>query len=283
MNSDWIEIKIHTDPGILEVISPRLFSLGFEGITEEKDYFLIYIPGQNWNEKGKKSLVQLLKENGIAKKQFEIKIIRNQNWNENWKENFKTFRVGKNIIIQPDWENYQKEKAEIVLTIAPKMAFGTGHHQTTQLILMQLEQQLKPGMKVLDAGTGSGILAIYAAKKQAKKVTAFDNDQEAIINAQENCALNSVYNIIRLLCCDINTIKPEPFDLIIANINRNILLQWVDKFKNFASDNTKLVLSGLLTTDRDEIVKVYTDYGWKLISGDQMDEWISLIFELNKK
>lgn len=276
---NWIEIKVIAEPVLLEELSPDLFEAGFEGITEQSDSFLIYVEESNWGEPQKNQLFKILARKNIAENKIEIKRIKNQNWNENWKANFKVFKVGKNIVVQPDWENYQIKQNETLITIAPKMAFGTGHHETTKLILEQLENLSIQGARVLDAGTGSGILAIYAAKKGAEKVVAFDNDPQAIINAEENCALNQVKNNIELICCDIDDIKKTLFDIIIANINRNVLLKSPEKFKNIASINAKLVLSGLLLADEKEIVKAYKACGWQLENTQRLGEWVSLIFK----
>lgn len=276
---NWIEIKVIAEPVLLEELSPDLFEAGFEGITEQSDSFLIYVEESNWGEPQKNQLFKILARKNIAENKIEIKRIKNQNWNENWKANFKVFKVGKNIVVQPDWENYQIKQNETLITIAPKMAFGTGHHETTKLILEQLENLSIQGARVLDAGTGSGILAIYAAKKGAEKVVAFDNDPQAIINAEENCALNQVKNNIELICCDIDDIKKTLFDIIIANINRNVLLKSPEKFKNIASISAKLVLSGLLLADEKEIVKAYKVFGWQLENTQRLGEWVSLIFK----
>jgi ribosomal protein L11 methyltransferase len=280
MDFNWIEIEIFSNPLILEEMSPFLFNMGFEGITEKQKSFVIYIKQSDWNSTKEEKLKEQLKAKNIDQT-WSVNIIENQNWNENWKDNFKRFTVGKHIVIKPDWDTYTANKDEILITIAPKMAFGTGHHQTTQLILQQMEKCIEPGMRVLDAGTGSGILAVYAAKSGAESIVAFDNDPQAIVNARENCHLNSINQRIELHCCDIDSIIEREFDLIIANINRNILRLWPETFKNFAKMYTKLLLSGLLKTDQHEMIHLYKSAGWQFMDRKQLNEWIALSF-INK-
>jgi len=158
------------------------------------------------------------------------------------------------------------------------MAFGTGHHETTQLILDLMEDLIVPEMAVLDAGTGSAILAIYAALKGAN-VIAFDNDPDAIENGEENCGLNSVSSNINLFCTDLSGIKTEIYDLIIANINRNVLLDLATPFLDYSASGKLLLLSGLLESDRETILKKYNHAGWELQKGKQKGEWVALLMK----
>lgn len=278
MNNNWIEIIVENPPYILEEISSFLFEMGCSGIEEGDKSFKIYFAENDWNDQLKERLIHLCVNKNIPELNISLNIIKTENWNENWKENFKVFHLGENIIIQPDWANYQSKKNEYVITIAPKMAFGTGHHETTQLILKRLEKEMKAGLSVLDAGTGSGILAIYCALLKASKIVAFDNDPVAIENATENLALNGVLDKINLLSANLYDIKEEQFDLIIANINKNILIEFSSHFANYANSGTKLILSGLLDTDKKEIIECYEKNKWIHKNCDQLNEWISLQF-----
>lgn len=278
LTGQWLEIIINENPSVLESLSPFFFEMGCEGINEFDGSFRLYFQLNRWNDNKYTELKTILNQKNIHESRIITKTIKDENWNENWKENFKSFKVGHNIIVKPDWEKYTAKENELVITIAPKMAFGTGHHETTQLILEQLEEIIKPGMSVLDAGTGSAILAIYCALKGAKKIMAFDNDPVAIENASENIFINKVKNKINLKCCVLKDIETEAYDVIVANINKNILLGYADRFKNYACNRTFLVLSGLLVADREEIIKTYKNEGWNFIRSDTSGEWISLNF-----
>lgn len=282
VDKKWIEVKISVSPEILEEISADFFALGCQGINEREEDFCIFFPAGNWDLNSKDKLLHLAARYKIPGNKIQFSDIEAENWNENWKENFTTFRLGKNIIITPDWENYVPKPLDVVLTITPKMAFGTGHHETTQLILEMMEDIVNPGMTVLDAGTGSAILAIYAAKKGASAVVAFDNDPEVMENAAENCELNSVHKNIQLQCAVLSEIKQQYFDLLLANINRNVLLEIAIDLRKYSKKGGLLVLSGLLETDKNDIINHYNNAGWNYKRGRQKGEWVALLLENSK-
>ncbi len=283
MNHNWIEITVKTSSAILEEISDKLFEMGCSGVEENNNFFKIYFADSTWTKQLKQQFFDFFESRQIQSADIYCKVIKTENWNENWKKNFRTFHLGQNIVIQPDWESFHAQKNEKVITIAPKMAFGTGHHETTQLILKHLEKEIKPGISILDAGTGSGILAIYVALCDAGKIVAFDNDQQAIENARENAALNGVSDKINLHCATLQEIKKEPFDLISANINKNILLDLAPDFYKYANIGTKLILSGLLNSDKEKIKECYENNSWIYEKSDQLNEWISLQFVYSKE
>ncbi len=276
--NSWIGIYIKYPPAILEELSAYFFAMGCQGINELESSFQLFFYEEDFTDSTREKLFSLLNSKGIDV-QIVFNKIEAENWNESWKENFKIFQVGQKIIVKPDWENYTAKKNETVITIAPKMAFGTGHHETTQLILELMENRINPGMSVLDAGTGSAILAIYAALKGAGTIVAFDNDPDAIENAAENCALNAVSSKINLHCNDLSMITKKEYDLIVANINRNILLQLATPFLDYIIPGGLLILSGLLTTDFDDILKKYNEAGWHLLKSKQKGEWMAILMK----
>jgi len=276
--NNWIGIYIKYPPAVLEELSPYFFAMGCQGINELEYSFQLYFIERDFTDSVKIQLLEFLCSKGIDV-QIVFKKIEPENWNENWKENFKIFRVGKRIIVKPDWESYKAIEDEIVVTIAPKMAFGTGHHETTQLILSLMENIIQPGMPVLDAGTGSAILAVYAALKEAGTIVAFDSDPEAIENAKENCALNDVSSKIKLYCDDLSGIAKKEYGLIVANINRNVLLQLATPFLGYSAQGNLLILSGLLETDYKDILKKYSEAGWQLQKSKKKGEWCALQFQ----
>ena len=278
---NWIGVYIKYPPAILEELSAYFFAMGCQGINELEYSFQLFFYEKDFTDSVKEQLFTLLNSKGIDV-QIVFNKIEPENWNENWKENFKTFRVGKKIIVIPDWETYEAAKDETVITIAPKMAFGTGHHETTQLILDLMEDLITPGMSVLDAGTGSAILAIYAALSGAGTTDAFDNDPDAIENAEENCELNGVSSKINLYCDDLSGIEKKEYDLIIANINRNVLLNLAAPFLDYSTKGNNLILSGLLQTDYDDILKKYSEVGWQLQKSKQQGEWMALLMKNGK-
>ncbi|MCB9058782.1 MAG: 50S ribosomal protein L11 methyltransferase [Calditrichae bacterium] len=275
----WVKIRVNANPNLLEVLSPVFFELGCQGINELSDHFQLFFEQKDWTSDKKQQLLAIL-ETYVVDGPAELKVedVPSEDWTENWKKNFKPFRLGDKILIQPDWENLVPGEGETVITIAPKMAFGTGHHETTKLILQMLEKVVHPGMSVLDAGTGSAILAIYAAIKGANPVMAFDNDPLAIENALENCTLNNVTHV-KAVCAELKDIKAEPYDLIVANINRNVLLDLAGPLKAYSKKTGWLILSGLLVTDREDILGKYRTQGWELLKEEMMGEWMALLLK----
>jgi ribosomal protein L11 methyltransferase len=159
------------------------------------------------------------------------------------------------------------------------MSFGTGDHQTTKICLTFIEKYLKPGMKVLDAGSGTAILGIAAAKLGAEKVIAFDIDEWCYNNGIENTLLNNVNGKVAIEKCELKDIQEKDFDLIIANIQKNILLELADGFIERLKPNGILVLSGLLEVDREAINEKYSTFGFIEIDYLKMDEWIGIVLK----
>ena len=143
VTENWLEINVSANPLVLEELSASFFEMGCQGINEFDDHFILYFSKDQWDDSRKSDLILILDKKEISADKISYHSIKDENWNEKWKENFKTFRVGKKIIIKPDWEEYNAINDEKVITVTPKMAFGTGHHETTQLILKQLEGIMK--------------------------------------------------------------------------------------------------------------------------------------------
>ncbi len=156
------------------------------------------------------------------------------------------------------------------------MSFGTGEHQTTKLMLRQLEQIVKPGVKVLDVGSGTGILAITSVKFGAANAVAIDTDEICFENCKENCIQNDVENLIEIMTGEIENVQERDFDLIVANIQKNVLLDIAEKIKHRLKKNGIVILSGLLVSDQKEIEKKYHSLGFKTEQIEQMDEWIAI-------
>jgi ribosomal protein L11 methyltransferase len=160
------------------------------------------------------------------------------------------------------------------------MSFGTGEHQSTQLSLLFLEKYVKEGMKILDVGTGTAVLAIASIKLGADKVIAIDNDECCYENSIENCEVNSVKEEVDIRLCEIKDVNEKNFNLIVANIQRDILLQIKNEIQNRLAKNGILILSGLLIQDQTEIQKEYESLGFTFLDSKISGEWISLVFQL---
>ena len=280
MPPKWIEIKITMPTEHLETISSYLFALGSSGLLEGKEDFTVYFPQENWIPESY-VLLRSFCETLYPEVQFSLSEVEAENWNENWKKNFHPFHLTENCVIVPDWEKEYDAAGAYKIIISPKMAFGTGHHETTRLILLLLPDFVNEGTKVLDAGTGSAILSIYAAQLGAAQITAFDPDPDAVENALENIQLNNLESRISARIAVLDQIEEKDFDLILANINRNVLLQLAEPFTTYLRPGGTLILSGLLEQDFEKVNQTYSAAGWNLQRKEQLGEWLALVYKRN--
>jgi ribosomal protein L11 methyltransferase len=281
----WIEIKLNIPQEKMEDISAYVFAQGCEGINIAEDTIIIYFSQYRWSNETKLSLISYIREfvPGFGPRDIQILNFADQDWNKKWKEHFKPLRVSKKIVVRPSWESTKELRDDITLTIDPQMAFGTGHHESTQLMIVAMEKWLKEGMDVLDIGTGSGILAIIASKLGAGSVMAFDNDPQAIKNALENAHLNGVHNSIQFFLASPEMLQPSEYDIILANINRNVLLKYAPLFPELVKPGGKLIVSGILLRDEPQMLQAYHDIGFALVEKNAMKEWLLLVMELKNK
>lgn len=277
------EFIITTEPFNAEILSSILWELNIDGINEEVNCLKVFAQDEKVTTEAIESELNSLKENKLLR-EFSVQenYIAEKNWNEEWEQSREVVHVTDKIIIKPTFKEYTAQSDQIVLTLDPKMSFGTGDHQTTKICLMFAEKYLVNGMNVLDAGSGTAILGIAAAKLGASKVIAFDIDDWCYENGIENAQLNSVSDKVDIRKCELNDIKESNFDLIFANIQKNILLELAEGFKSRIKEDGVLILSGLLEMDKDAIVSKYSAYGFKEIDYLKMDEWIGIVFKNSK-
>lgn len=281
----WIELKLNLPQAKLEEISGYLFAQGCEGINVTEAGVLSYFSSHRWSEEIRLGIVQYIQEiiPSFSLRDMKIVNVSDQDWNKNWKEYFKPIHISGRVVVKPPWENYREREGEIILTINPQMAFGTGHHESTKLVIQAMEKWIIPNMHVLDVGTGSGILAILADKLGAESVVAFDNDPVALKNAYENARLNATTKKVRFFLAQPEVLHQSGYDLLLANINRNVLIKYADLFSGLLKSEGKCILSGILRGDEKKIVEVYEKAGFILVEKNILKEWISLVFELRQK
>jgi len=280
MNKTYKEFHIRTTPFIPEIVSGLLWELDISGLTEENDFIKVFSSENDLTkEEIKTFLKRLVDEKVIDEFSVEEFELENKNWNEEWEKNLNVIKVTDRIVIKPSYKDYIPSKDEIVITIDPKMSFGTGEHQTTKLMLKLMEKYVNLGMKVLDVGSGTALLSIASVKLGAEKVIAIDNDELCFENGIENCRANDVDNNIDVKVGEIKDIEEKDFDVILANIQKNILIDIAKELKSKLKKNGFLILSGLLTEDEEDIVKNYSELDFTLIQKERMDEWIALVFK----
>ena len=199
---------------------------------------------------------------------------KKEDWHLAWQENFVPVIIDEKLSVIPSWQSESSE--EIIIKIKPGMAFGTGHHETTWLMLSQLIKNIKKGMSVLDLGSGSGILSIAAIKLGAKNIDSVEYDSDCKENFNENLILNNINNNIHYHDKDVLKWDDYNYDLILANINFNIIVDLIPKFRG---SNTKIILSGLLDIDYIKIKDHCSHNKMKIIQKFQKGEWICLIID----
>lgn len=265
MNS--IQISITANEEQQEILISQLEELHANGFEQTQDSLIAYFPENNFESY---EINELLKPY-----QYIITTLRDQNWNEIWEKNFEPVVVNDFCAIRAEFhKSFPNVAHEIVIT--PKMSFGTGHHATTYMMIQQMKAIDFKGKRVFDFGTGTGILAILSEKLGSKEILAIDIDEWSIENARENINRNKCNKIAVELSSQLPT---QLFDIILANINRNVILEYLAGLKSILSDaNSLLLLSGLLVTDQEIIVEACVKQGLILLNKLERNNWISLLF-----
>lgn len=275
---DYLRITISIPNDYQELLIAELFDMDFEGFEEEDNVLIASIQAQNFDDTMREEMEQMLFKYGEAHIVSE-ELIAPQNWNEQWEQSIRPQTIGK-FYVRPTWGPEIDDDELIELLIDPKMAFGTGYHATTRLLLEWIPEVVKEGADILDAGTGTGILAIAALKVGASSAFGFDIDEWSKDNAEENMELNKVQNFE----VELGSIEVIPegkqYDVILANINRNALMELIPLLSHFLKPGGKLMLSGLLTTDESTILAITNTLNFKHHATRQLDEWIALHLEI---
>jgi len=254
-----------------EILMAELIEIGFDSFTEEHDGILGYIQKDLFKE-GELKEIYLL-QNEEIEISYTYEEMPNINWNEEWEKNFSPINVEDKVLIRAEFHDSDPNMHEIV--IQPKMSFGTGHHPTTHLMIQQMLDMDLENKKVLDMGCGTSVLAIFAKQKGAGRTVAIDIDEWSVENSKENAARNNVELDIELGTAD--NLGKENFEIILANINRNILISDIPTYVSVLEDGGKLLLSGLCFFDVDDILEVCTEQNLKLEKKIQREEWVSLL------
>jgi len=253
-----------------DILVALLADTGYEGFEEVRGNLLAFIPAPQFS---REQLDTIANDYNIS---YEMETVPAQNWNALWESNFQPVVVDDFCTIRAHFHDIRVNTPyEIVVT--PKMSFGTGHHATTQLMISMMRELHFSGASVLDFGTGTGVLAILAEMLGASHVAAIDNDEWSVENARENLARNN--------CSRIKVAEGSlehaggQYDIILANINRHILLQYMESLFKHIKPNGLLLMSGLLTTDQDVISQAAGNAGFRFKQMQERNNWIALLFE----
>ncbi len=278
MSMDYIELNIPiTDGEQGEIITAELADLPFESFTTEGDSVLkAYIPQQRLVD-CKDMADAILERYGISAARYIS--IETQNWNQQWESNFERVEVGERLLIRaPFHPSDTKFEREVI--IMPKMSFGTGHHATTHLMsewIMDLGAEGAIASRtLLDMGSGTGVLAIIASKEGAAAVTAVDIDEWADENCRENIVVNGVEGVVTPLLGDMGLVEGERFDVVLANINRNILLADLHRYARCLNGGGVLLMSGFLEQDIAQIEARVREVGLTPHSHRVRGGWVAM-------
>ncbi|KIA83895.1 ribosomal protein L11 methyltransferase [Kaistella solincola] len=256
-----------------EILMAELIEIGFDSFTEEHDGILAYIQGDLFQEDALRDIHLL--QNPEVQVSYTFQEMPNINWNEEWEKNFSPINIENQVSIRAEFHENQNLPYEII--IQPKMSFGTGHHATTYLMIQQMLDMDFENKKVLDMGCGTSVLAIFAKQRGAGKTVAIDIDEWSVENSRENAARNTVE--LEISQGTAEDLGSENFDIILANINRNILISDIPTYVSVLNPGGQLLLSGLCFFDVDDILEVCTAQNLILKKKIQREEWVSLLLE----
>lgn len=272
---NYLEITVEvTGQELSEILIAQLSEVGFDGFEESDTTLKAFIPQNDFNEK---ELTDILTSQNLT---FSSAVIPQQNWNALWESNFEPVIIDEFCEIRADFhEPSRATEHEIIIT--PKMSFGTGHHATTFMMVQQMKSIDFEGKSVADFGTGTGILAILAEKLGSRKVLAIDYDEWCIENSKENIERN-ICKRIELQKAD-HFIGANKFDIILANINKNVILNNLNGLVFGLNPGGHLLVSGILKSDEDDITIAASERNLLKLRTVERKNWLCILFLLQQK
>lgn len=312
MKGTWIEVKVITKSEALEIIQGIFYGLDVKGVAiEDPNDMLEREEGPlTWDfadinileHKGKAAMVKAyfsLEDNieeiiayikekleeiksmgvDIGEGTLEYQKVNEEDWANNWKKYYKPTKVGNNIVIKPIWEEYEGKQDEMVIELDPGMAFGTGTHETTRMCIEAIEKYTKEDTVVFDIGTGSGILAIAAAKIGAKNALGVDLDPVAVESAKENVEFNKLNNI-EILEGNLLDVVEGKADLVVANIIAEVICILVDDVKKVLNNEGLFITSGIIHERCDMVVNKLEESGFQVVEVNKDGEWNCIIAKI---
>jgi ribosomal protein L11 methyltransferase len=291
MRKSWTGVEISCDEEAADELAAEVAEAFGVGVEVGDRYVRFYLEGVEFLKEWESKLNRLLDEIGRSLHpgrpfSYTTFQLQDEGWADRWKEHFKPLRIGSHFLICPTWEDVRPEAEDRVIMMDPGRAFGTGHHETTRLCLEWLEDwagdRNAAASSLLDVGTGSGVLAMAAALLGFEEVLGIDNDPEAIEVAKENVALNRMTDRIVLREATVSGVG-SCFDVVIANIQALPLMEMAGALSERLKDTGRLVLSGILVEQQEDVRAAFEKRGLKFSSGEVAGEWALLVFEKSRK
>ena len=307
----WCEAVVHTTTEGSDLVSELLMRLGAMGteIIDRADVPDPDKPGVYWELYDKK-LLENMPEDVLVKGWFaqdehthdvlgnvrqqlselkqggfgldfgtlalDMQNVADEDWSENWKKYYKPFRIGSHLVVKPTWEAYTPVEGDLVIELDPGMAFGTGTHETTNMCMQLLEKHLASGLRVMDVGTGSGILAIAAARLGATDILAIDIDPDAVKVAKENVALNGVEKQVRVVVGDLCKSEAMPCELAVANIVADAICMLAGPLTRHLVKDGLLICSGIIRERERDVLAAAKEAGYTVYDRIEKGEWVAL-------
>lgn len=270
----YYEVNLKVNSEFTEIMLAELADIGYDSFLETEEGLQAYIEEDLYDPEALEQVIDDYKE--LTSLTYTIQSIHQQNWNKEWESNFSPIDINGKVYVRATFHDPAPESYLQEIIIVPKMSFGTGHHETTeQMIALQMDIDHK-GKSVLDVGTGTGILAIMAHKLGAKRIHAFDIDEWSVENGMENFQLNGITDIT-IEQATIEDQGEETYDIVLANINRNVLLAEIPKYVHLT--NEYLIVSGFYTKDVADIEAVAKPSGLKKVKLISKNDWTAVVFK----
>ena len=306
--NDWMQVKVLTTTAGADLVSEILLEAGSEGtmIEDRNDVFENQRPEGQWDiidtaiadrigedvkvtgyypiDENRNNVISsiasalgrlqaLTPDVDLGKLEMQVQGFENEDWSESWKKSFKPIRLGEHIVICPGWLEYEKQPDDKVIEIDPGMAFGSGTHETTGMCAALIEKYVQPGQRVIDIGTGSGILAIVAAHMGAKEVLATDLDAVAVRVAAENAVLNGFDDKIDCRCGDLLDVVDVSGDVVIANIIADVILMLAKPVRERIVPNGVFICSGIAIDRREDVRRALLENDYEILDEPVKGEW----------
>jgi ribosomal protein L11 methyltransferase len=273
---DFIEVTLKVNADYADILIAELGELGFDAFVETEEGFSAYIDEDKFSQARLEETINRYTD--LTQLSYTSQTIARQNWNEEWERNFEPLFIDEQVSVRASFHQ-KPEAAKYDIVINPKMSFGTGHHETTTLMIENQLTLNHQGKRVLDMGCGTGILAIMAGELGATEIVAVEIEDWTVENARENAGINN-YSQIDVRLGGVETIAGDkPYDIILANINRNVLLEDMPAYVEVLKKEGTLLLSGFYTEDLPAIQEKASEQKLTYISHRVKNNWVSAIFK----
>src|SRR5229473_770983 len=299
----WLELTVNAHPEAVESVSELLSRYAPGGVAIEEPIELIdegqeyrvlkgqpvqihaYLPIDGKEEEARQRVAEGLWHLASLGPQFvgelQTRVVNEEYWANAWKDYYHVTHIGRRLVIRPSWREYTPEDNEVVLELDPGMAFGTGLHPTTRLCLEQVEQRTKAGMRVLDVGTGSGILALASAKLGAASVYCIDNSSVAVESATANAAMNDLSDKITVILGTLDEVEAarmaDQYDMVLVNILARVIGSIAPYLAQVLAPGGLLIAGGIIEERRHEAEQPLLEAGLRLVDQVMIDDWVTLM------